>query len=137
MRFILTIVLLALPALCSAQSAFKSGEQINGLTKTCYYDYLGSTYTKTVASHALCPLSLSVNTRENKSDTREAESDTRRENVFAVNFNSTRRQASGVAFKAGERNTGMTKVCYYTHLGSQYTKTVSNIELCPLTLEVP
>jgi hypothetical protein len=31
-----------------------------GMTKQCVYDYLGSTYTITVSSIALCPLTIQV-----------------------------------------------------------------------------
>ena len=40
------------------------------------------------------------------------------------------------AFKTGERVTGMTKQCYYSFAGSQYTKTVKAHELCPLSIKV-
>ena len=43
-------------------TAFKRGEQTTGVTKQCYYDALGSTYTKTVNFVTLCPLSLQVRT---------------------------------------------------------------------------
>jgi hypothetical protein len=40
--------------------AFKTGEQTTGMTKQCFYDALGSSYTKTINSVGLCPLSLQV-----------------------------------------------------------------------------
>ena len=40
------------------------------------------------------------------------------------------------AFKTGEKTTGMTKQCFYDGLGSQYTKTISSVSLCPLTIKV-
>ena len=43
---------------------------------------------------------------------------------------------AGTAFKTGERTTGMTKQCYYTYLGSQYTITINAVGMCPLTIEV-
>lgn len=41
-------------------TAFKSGERVTGQTKQCYYKYAGSTYTRTVKSYQLCPLSIKV-----------------------------------------------------------------------------
>jgi hypothetical protein len=40
------------------------------------------------------------------------------------------------AFKTGEMQTGMTKQCFYDGLGNQYTRTVSSISLCPLSIQV-
>lgn len=41
-------------------TAFKTGEEITGNTKQCYYAFAGKRYTKTVASFELCPLSVEV-----------------------------------------------------------------------------
>jgi hypothetical protein len=41
-------------------TAFKTGEEQTGLTKQCYYNFAGRTYTKTVSSAQLCPLSIRV-----------------------------------------------------------------------------
>ena len=54
----LAVFLLAAPA--HAGTAFLTGEQVTGMTKQCFYDYLGSTYTRTVPSYALCPLTIEV-----------------------------------------------------------------------------
>ena len=40
------------------------------------------------------------------------------------------------AFNTGEETTGMTKQCFYDALGSAYTRTISSIELCPLSIQV-
>ena len=40
------------------------------------------------------------------------------------------------AFKTGEQTTGLTKQCFYNGLGSQYTRTIQSIQLCPLTIRV-
>lgn len=54
----------ALPGRMSAQTvtAYNTGERITGMTKQCIYDGLGSEYTRTVSSVALCPLSIRVET---------------------------------------------------------------------------
>lgn len=39
---------------------FKSGEQVTGMTKQCFYNYLGSTISRTVASVSICPLTIPV-----------------------------------------------------------------------------
>lgn len=56
------IVLLAAVASLSAYAgtAFLTGEKTTGMTKQCFYNYLGSEYTRTVRSHELCPLSIRV-----------------------------------------------------------------------------
>lgn len=43
---------------------------------------------------------------------------------------------AGTAFKTGERTTGMTKQCYYSYIGSQYTITIQSFKLCPLSIQV-
>ena len=43
-----------------AAKAFLKGEQKSGMNKICYYEAFGSTYTKNVKSHQLCPLSIDV-----------------------------------------------------------------------------
>lgn len=48
------------PSIPSSITAFKTGERTSGMTKQCYYDGLGSTYTRTVQSFELCPLSIRV-----------------------------------------------------------------------------
>ena len=42
----------------SAVTCFKSGEQISGMNKICYYDCMGSTAAITISSVALCPLTI-------------------------------------------------------------------------------
>ena len=60
-RIILALVaLLMLAAPAYAATAFLVGEQITGMTKQCFYDFAGSTYTRTVPSYALCPLTIEV-----------------------------------------------------------------------------
>ena len=118
---VLGLTLLLLPfEHALAGTAFKTGEETVGFTKTCYYDYLGSTHTKTISNVALCPLTIQVGTGPPGQN------------------NSSRPPAAsyGTAFKTGEVTRGMTKTCYYDYLGSQYTKTVSNVSLCPLTIRV-
>lgn len=41
-------------------TAFKKGERTTGMTKQCYYDGLGSLYTRTIGAVELCPLSIQV-----------------------------------------------------------------------------
>lgn len=40
--------------------AFKTGELNTGMTKQCFYNYLGSQRVITISSAALCPLSIPV-----------------------------------------------------------------------------
>jgi hypothetical protein len=41
-------------------TAFKTGERTTGMTKQCFYDGMGSGYTRTIRSVELCPLSIKV-----------------------------------------------------------------------------
>jgi hypothetical protein len=50
--------MLAAPA--NAGTAFLVNEVDTGMTKQCFYDFAGSTYTRTVPSYALCPLTIEV-----------------------------------------------------------------------------
>jgi hypothetical protein len=121
----LVVLAVAIPGGLHGQgTAFKTGEQTTGMTKQCYYNYLGSGYTYTTSAVTLCPLSVSVP-------------------APASSYNPQSHATppappvgGGTAFKTGERTTGMTKQCYYNYLGSGYTKTVSSVELCPLSVTV-
>lgn len=44
----------------SGGTAFKTGENVTGMTKQCYYNYLGSTRVITISSVAICPLTIQV-----------------------------------------------------------------------------
>lgn len=112
-------VLLALAVPASAGTAFLTGEQSTGMTKQCFYDYLGDTYTRTLSSVALCPLSIQVQRTGYTTPTIPAPP-----------------SMGGTAFFTGEQTTGMTKQCFYDYLGSAYTKTVSSVTLCPMTVRV-
>jgi hypothetical protein len=100
-------------------TAFKTGERTTGMTKQCFYEALGSSYTKTIGSVELCPLTVQV---------RQAPKPTAPPAPPVP--------ATIAAFKTGERTTGMTKQCFYEALGNGYTKTVRSIDLCPLTIQV-
>ena len=105
-------------AAAETQTGRLSGQEIVGHTKTCYYNVLGSIHTTTIANLEICPASLEIEMPlQGENDAAETEE-------------------GGTAFKTGEKLAGMTKICFYVHMGSQYTKTVSNTTLCPLTLTV-
>ena len=42
----------------SAVTCFKTGEQISGMNKICYYNCMGSTAAITISSVELCPLTI-------------------------------------------------------------------------------
>ena len=104
-----------------SRTAMKTGERTTGSTKQCYYESLGSEYTRTVESYQLCPLSIQV-----PSGTGDRTTPPREE---------PRREIT--AFKTGEETTGSTKQCYYDGLGKRYTKTVQSYQLCPVSIKVP
>ncbi len=113
-------LLVSVPTNAQTVTAFKAGEYQTGMTKQCFYNALGSTHTLTVSSVSLCPLSVQV--------------------PAAPSYNSsgaTPQRQGTTAFKSGEQTTGMTKQCFYNALGNTYTRTVSSISLCPLSITVP
>jgi len=61
MKILAVIFGLTLTGAANAGTAFFKYEvNTGGMTKQCVYDYLGSTYTRTVSSIAICPLSIQV-----------------------------------------------------------------------------
>lgn len=122
--FLTMVVLGALlaPSQVNAQTitAYKTGEVSSGMTKQCIYDGLGSTYMRTISSVALCPLSIQVSRPSPATD------------------NQMRPPSGGsiTAYKSGEVVTSMTKQCIYDGLGNTYTRTISSVALCPLTIQI-
>ncbi len=53
-RFFLA-ALLTMSSLSYAGTGFKTGEQISGFNKICYYDGASGAFSKTVSSISLCP----------------------------------------------------------------------------------
>ena len=43
---------------------------------------------------------------------------------------------AGTAFFKYERTSGMNKICFYDHLGSEVAITISAVKLCPLSIQV-
>ena len=120
----LIAILLVIPAVAWSQTidAFKTGEETTGLTKQCFYEALGNAYTVTISSIQLCPLSIQIPSGGVRNNT---------------GYSTPKLRPSGVtAFKIGEQTTGMTKQCFYNALGNVYTKTISSVELCPLSIQV-
>ena len=108
----LLVALLVLPRSLAAQ--YKTGEQVVGNVKECYYAYLGKTYVHTVASYGICPLSVNVN----PTPTLPA-------------------PTGATAFKTGENRRDGVKDCFYAALGKRYVLTVGAFELCPLSVPIP
>ena len=48
-------------AILAQETAFKTGERVNGTQKDCFYEYMGNEYFRTVKLTQLCPLSIKVN----------------------------------------------------------------------------
>ena len=127
----ITFLILALVAVLAdglvAQTgtALKAGERTTGMTKQCFYNYIGNGYTRTIGAIELCPLTIQVR----------ATPPTPKPTPPPTPPPSPTPQ-TGTAFKAGERTTGMTKQCFYNSIGNGYTRTIGAIELCPLTIQV-
>ncbi len=54
--------------------------------------------------------------------------------IFAIVFASS--AFAGTAFFKYERTSGMNKICYYDHLGSEVAITLKSTQLCPLQIQV-
>jgi hypothetical protein len=101
-------------------TAFKTGEVTTGLTKQCFYNAAGSSYSQTVRAVDLCPLNIQV----------------RLSNPSGAAPQTVAPSLGLVGFKTGEVTTGLTKQCFYNAAGSTYTLTVRAIDLCPLNVRV-
>jgi hypothetical protein len=120
--YISTGIFLTTTASAQTTTAFKSGESTTGMTKQCFYNAMGSSYTRTVSSTTLCPLSIQVSTGFQSQQ---------------PSYNSNSYQTPTItAFKSGENVTGLTKQCFYNGLGNTYTRTISSVSLCPLSIQV-
>ena len=113
----------AAPLSAQTVTAFKTGERTTGTTKQCFFQALGSTYTQTVRSMELCPLSIEVRLSPSRSPQ-------------VPDPPSPSRPQTITAFKTGEQVTGTTKQCFYAALGSTYTRTVRSIDICPLSIVI-
>ena len=127
-KLLLTTALLILgavfPLAASGQTvtAFKTGEQVTGMTKQCFYSFAGTQYTRTLRSIDLCPLSIQVPSVPSRPPSPPSPSPPVPGTV--------------IAFKVGENITGMTKQCIYEFAGSRFIRTISAIDLCPLNIRV-
>ena len=127
----ITFLILALVAvladglIAQTGTALKAGERTTGMTKQCFYNYIGNGYTRTIGAIELCPLTIQVR----------ATPPTPKPTPPPTPPPSPTPQ-TGTAFKAGERTTGMTKQCFYNYIGNGYTRTIGAIELCPRTIQV-
>ena len=118
--FLAMTVLFASIASAQTVTAFKSGEQVTGGTKQCTYAFGSNTYTRTIASYQLCPMSIQVNMGPS-----------------SVGYGNRPAYPSTVtAFKSGEEITGNTKQCYYSFAGNTFTKTIASYEVCPMSVQV-
>lgn len=55
--------------------------------------------------------------------------------LLALLLTTTSAQA-GLAFFKYERTSGMTKICFYDHMGSEVAITIKSYQLCPLNINV-
>lgn len=59
-KLIFAILLLTAFDVNAGTAFFQYEVQTGGMTKQCVYNYLGSTYTLTVKSISICPLTIQV-----------------------------------------------------------------------------
>ena len=124
-RFFLA-ALLTMSSLSYAGTGFKTGEQISGFNKICYYDGASGAFSKTVSSISLCPLSADDGKGQGGGSNYGSNNSTFG-NSSQLNQMSNRGQLSG------ERSSGLNKTCYYDSIKGTFTKTVSSVSLCPLS----
>ena len=60
MKMLLLIALLIMPAIAHAETAFYTGERIDGMTKICFYRSARGTTAINISSVAICPLTIQV-----------------------------------------------------------------------------
>jgi hypothetical protein len=60
MKKLIVLIALTMSVAAYAGTAYYTGERTTGMTKQCYYDYLGNEYTKTIRSYEVCPTSIQV-----------------------------------------------------------------------------
>lgn len=58
-KIILIAMLMLVATTASAGTAFFSYETTSGMSKICYYNYMGSTVAITISATSLCPLTIS------------------------------------------------------------------------------
>lgn len=120
------VALLAMSGLSYAGTGFKTGEQVSGLNKICYYEGASGAFSKTVSASSLCPLSADDGRGVSRSSSYGSNSSTIG-NSRQLNQVRSRGQLSG------ERSSGLNKTCYYDSARGTFTKTVSAAALCPLS----
>ena len=154
MKTLLTLTLLLLPTLSMAKTAFYMSETTEGETKICKYDYLGTTHIRKVGEWDTCPINLQLDSPAAKPVQQTAKSDpwprafkasvNEGKSAFSSAINASkvatqpaqRSRANVMAFKTGERTTGMTKVCYYKAFATEYAKEIGSLQFCPQTIKV-
>jgi hypothetical protein len=60
MKKLMAICLLASGTAYAGTAFFKYEINDSGMTKQCVYDHIGNTYTITIKSYQLCPLTIQV-----------------------------------------------------------------------------
>lgn len=99
----------------SAATGYKTGEQISGFTRICYYNVLGSPYSINVPAMQFCPPTIQANNPSPAAPMPQ---------IGTV---------GRVGYFKGEVREGMNKICYYNVLGSTATLTLSAVSICPIT----
>ena len=122
----LFVTLLAISSMSYAGTGFKTGEQVSGLNKICYYEGASGAFSKTVSATSLCPLSADDG-RGSGSGSSYGSNNSTFGNSGQLNQVRNRGQLSG------ERSSGLNKTCYYDSARGSFTKTVSAASLCPLS----
>lgn len=123
MKFIALLIIIGvtvLPEDAYAATGFLKSQEIIGHTRTCFYVANGSVLARTMQSKSICPASIEVEIPLPPQQEEQPEPD----------------EDALIAYKTAERISARTKICLYVHMGSQYTKTISNTSLCPLTLSI-
>ena len=114
MGILVGLVIGAMPTNAMAVIGFLQGERDQGLSKICFYDVLGESHTLNVSSVSLCPLNHDF------------------EIMPDVPVQRGYQSGGTTGFLQGEREQGLSKICYYDVLGETYALTINSVSLCPL-----
>lgn len=112
---VVAIACVLLPSKAQAAVGFLQGERTEGMSKICFYDVLGETHTLNLSAVSLCPLSQNFD--------------------IMPEVPAERGYGSGgsTGYLQGERDQGLSKICYYDVLGETHALTISAVKLCPIS----
>jgi hypothetical protein len=119
----IAFLFLVTAGLAHAGTGFLKGEESSGFNKTCYYEGVSGAFTKTVRATQLCPQSAD----DGRGATRTSQESRTSGNSNGATSTGTRGQLTG------ERTSGLNKICYYSSIRGEFTKTIRATQICSLS----